>query len=64
VLRRIEAGEGAPSDLDQLKDLYGAIYGNSFCALGDGAAMGLRAALDHFEDEFVAHIETGQCPFH
>ncbi len=64
VLRRIEAGEGAPGDLDQLKDLYGAIYGNSFCALGDGAAMGLRAALEHFEDEFVAHIDAGQCPFH
>jgi NADH-quinone oxidoreductase subunit F len=64
VLRRIEAGEGAPGDLDQLKDLCGAIFGNSFCALGDGAAMGLRAALEHFEDEFVAHIDAGQCPFH
>ena len=64
VLRRIEAGEGAPGDIDLLRDLCGAIFGNSFCALGDGAAVGLRAALDHFEDEFVVHIETGQCPFH
>lgn len=64
VLRRIEAGEGAPGDIGLLRDLCGAIFGNSFCALGDGAAVGLRAALDHFEDEFVVHIEAGQCPFH
>ena len=53
-----------PDDLDQLRDLCGAIFGNSFCALGDGAAMGLKAALEHFEDEFVAHIDDGACPFH
>lgn len=64
ILRRIEAGDGAADDIAQLKDLCGAIFGNSFCALGDGAAMGLRAALDHFEDEFVAHIDAGRCPFH
>jgi len=64
ILRRIEAGNGVPEDLDQLKDLCGAIFGNSFCALGDGAAMGLKAALEHFEDEFVAHIDAGACPFH
>ena len=30
----------------------------------DAAAMGLRAALVHFEHEFVAHIEERRCPFH
>ncbi|WP_331376533.1 NADH-quinone oxidoreductase subunit NuoF [Sinorhizobium chiapasense] len=64
VLRRIEAGEGAPGDLEQLDMLCKGIFGNTFCALGDGAAMGLRAALKHFRDEFVAHIEEGRCPFH
>ncbi|WEX90204.1 NADH-quinone oxidoreductase subunit NuoF [Sinorhizobium garamanticum] len=64
VLRRIEAGEGAPGDLEQLDMLCKGIFGNTFCALGDGAAMGLRAALKHFREEFVAHIEEGRCPFH
>ncbi len=64
VLRRIEAGEGAPGDLEQLEKLCKGIFGNTFCALGDGAAMGLRAALAHFRDEFVAHIEERRCPFH
>ena len=64
VLRRIEAGEGAPGDLEQLDRLCKGIFGNTFCALGDGAAMGLRAALKHFRDEFVAHIEARRCPYH
>ncbi|MBK5571580.1 NADH-quinone oxidoreductase subunit NuoF [Ensifer sp. SSB1] len=64
VLRRIEAGKGAPGDMEQLDMLCKGIFGNTFCALGDGAAMGLRASLAHFRDEFVAHIEERRCPFH
>ena len=64
VMRRIEAGDGAPGDLDQLEALCNGIFGNTFCALGDAAAMGLRAALKHFGDEFAAHIDEGRCPFH
>ncbi|ASY69657.1 NADH-quinone oxidoreductase subunit NuoF [Sinorhizobium fredii] len=64
VLRRIEAGDGAPGDLEQLEKLCKGIFGNTFCALGDGAAMGLRAALAHFRNEFVAHIDERRCPFH
>ncbi|NRQ12974.1 NADH-quinone oxidoreductase subunit NuoF [Ensifer sesbaniae] len=63
VLRRIEAGEGAAGDMEQLDMLCKGIFGNTFCALGDGAAMGLRASLTHFRDEFVAHIEERRCPF-
>ena len=63
-MRRIEAGDGAPGDLDQLETLCDGIFGKSFCALGDGAAMGLRAALEHFGDEFAAHIDQRRCPFH
>ncbi len=64
VLRRIESGQGEPGDLEQLDALCKGIFGNTFCALGDGAAMGLRAALKHFRDEFVAHIDERRCPYH
>ncbi|MEX0318759.1 MAG: NADH-quinone oxidoreductase subunit NuoF [Ruegeria sp.] len=64
IMRRIEAGEGASTDLEQLERLCGGIFGNTFCALGDGAAMGIRAALKHFKDEFTAHIDEGRCPYH
>ena len=56
ILRRIEAGDGAPGDVEQLEMLCGGIFGKSFCALGDGAAWALGAALKHFRHEFDALI--------
>ncbi len=64
ILRRVESGGGKHEDLKQLEMLCGSIFGKSFCALGDGAAWALRAALEHFRGEFVRHIEDGRCPFH
>ncbi|MCH7487125.1 MAG: hypothetical protein IIC04_09075 [Proteobacteria bacterium] len=62
ILHRLEAGEGRQGDLEQLDFLCGSIFGNSFCALGDGAAWALKAAITQFRDEFVQHIEEGKCP--
>ena len=56
ILRRIEAGEGLAEDPEQLEILCGGIFGNSFCALGDGAAWALRATLKHFRHEYDAMI--------
>ena len=64
ILHRIEAGEGRQGDLEQLDFLCGSIFGNSFCALGDGAAWALKAAITQFRDEFVQHVEEGRCPHH
>ena len=64
ILRRLENGEGKEGDLEQLDFLCEGIFGNTFCALGDGAAWGLRRALQHFRDEFVSHVEKKECPFH
>ena len=64
ILHRLEAGEGRQGDLGQLDFLCGSIFGNSFCALGDGAAWALKAAITQFRDEFVQHVEEGRCPFH
>jgi NADH-quinone oxidoreductase subunit F len=62
ILRRIEHGMGMPGDLDLLLDLCGNLEGRSFCALGDAAAMPVRAMLKHFRAEFEKHIELGRCP--
>lgn len=56
ILRRIEAGQGRQGDVEQLEMLCGGIFGKSFCALGDGAAWALGAALKHFRHEFDALI--------
>jgi NADH-quinone oxidoreductase subunit F len=63
VLRRLEAGQGEVSDLDQLIDQCDNILGRSFCALADGAVGPITSSLIHFRDEYLAHLEQGCCPF-
>ncbi|MDR2374300.1 MAG: NADH-quinone oxidoreductase subunit NuoF [Bifidobacteriaceae bacterium] len=63
VLRRIEAGQGRPEDLQILQDIPGSIMGRAFCPLGDGAPSSLVSSLKFFRDEYVQHIELGRCPF-
>jgi NADH-quinone oxidoreductase subunit F len=37
------------------------IQGRTICALGDAAAMPVRAMIKHFRDEFVHHVEHKTC---
>jgi NADH-quinone oxidoreductase subunit F len=37
------------------------IQGRTICALGDAAAMPVRAMIKHFRSEFVHHIEHKTC---
>ncbi len=37
------------------------IQGRTICALGDAAAMPVRALIKHFRDEFVHLIEHKTC---
>ena len=57
VLERIYAGEGRPEDIDLLNSVADNIQGRTICALGDAAAMPVRAMLKHFKHEFVHLIE-------
>jgi len=61
MLRRIEDGEGRDDDIGQIDRLASNIFGRTFCALGDGAAMAVRAAIKHFRHEFVEHINKRRC---
>jgi NADH-quinone oxidoreductase subunit F len=61
MVDRIERGEGSMSDLDELNRVADAIQGRTICALGDAAAMPVRAFLNHYWDEFVYHIENKTC---
>ncbi len=63
VLRRIEAGQGAPLDLQVLEDCCGFMDGKCICALADGAAWSARAFLRQFREDFERHIELKACPF-
>ncbi|WP_414708895.1 MULTISPECIES: NADH-quinone oxidoreductase subunit NuoF [Roseateles] len=57
VLERIYAGHGRPEDIELLNSVADNIQGRTICALGDAAAMPVRAMLKHFKHEFVHLIE-------
>jgi NADH-quinone oxidoreductase subunit F len=63
ILSRIEAGHGAPGDLDLLLSLSGEISGKVLCALGDFATSPVVATVKQYQGEYMAHIEAGKCPF-
>ena len=56
VVDRIDNGHGKPGDMDLLDNVADNIQGRTICALGDAAAMPVRAMLKHFRHEFEAKI--------
>jgi NADH-quinone oxidoreductase subunit F len=58
IVDRIHNGHGKPGDLALLDNVADNIQGRTICALGDAAAMPVRAMLKHFRHEFAARIET------
>jgi NADH-quinone oxidoreductase subunit F len=61
VVDRIENGHGRPSDMDLLDSVAEDIQGRTICALGDAAAMPVRAMIKHFRHEFEYHVEHKTC---
>ena len=61
MVDRIEHGQGRPEDIDLLNSVADNIQGRTICALGDAAAMPVRAMIKNFRDEFVHHIEHKTC---
>jgi NADH-quinone oxidoreductase subunit F len=61
MVDRIEMGHGRPSDMDMLDNVAENIQGRTICALGDAAAMPVRAMIKHFRHEFEHHIEHKTC---
>ncbi|MBS7349476.1 MAG: NADH-quinone oxidoreductase subunit NuoF [Comamonas sp.] len=56
VVKRIHEGKGRPEDIALLDEVAGNIMGRTICALGDAAAMPVRAMIKHFRHEFEAKI--------
>jgi len=61
MVHRIEHGQGRPGDLEMLNKVVDGIQGRTICALGDAAAMPVRAMIKNFTDEFAYHIEHKRC---
>ncbi len=61
VVDRIETGHGRPADMDLLDSVANDIMGRTICALGDAAAMPVRAMIKHFRHEFEHHVTHKTC---
>ena len=61
MVDRIEHGRGKLEDIELLNSVADNIQGRTICALGDAAAMPVRAMIKHFREEFVHHIEHKRC---
>ena len=58
VVHRIQNGQGRPEDIELLDSVSVNIMGRTICALGDAAAMPVRAMIKHFRPEFEAKIQS------
>ncbi len=61
MVNRIETGKGHYEDLDKLVSVSNNIQGHTICALGDAAALPVKAMIQHFRAEFEYHIEHKHC---
>jgi NADH-quinone oxidoreductase subunit F/NADP-reducing hydrogenase subunit HndC len=62
ILTGICEGKGKPEDIDTLRNLCDQINENSLCGLGKGAPNPVKSTLEHFLDEYEAHIYEKRCP--
>ena len=61
IIHRIEHGQGRQEDLDLLLNLADQIQGRTICALGDAAAMPVRAFVKNYREEFEYHVKNKRC---
>ena len=61
MVHRVEHGQGKSEDLDLLNNVADNIQGRTICALGDAAAMPVRAFIKNYREEFEYHIEHKHC---
>jgi NADH-quinone oxidoreductase subunit F len=60
VLTRFYEGAGRQEDIQLIDDLAKTMFGRTFCALGDAAAMPTMAFIDKFRDEFEAYLKASK----
>jgi NADH:ubiquinone oxidoreductase subunit F (NADH-binding)/(2Fe-2S) ferredoxin/NAD-dependent dihydropyrimidine dehydrogenase PreA subunit len=62
ILERITEGNGTKEDLDRLRMLSTVIKDASLCGLGQTSPNPVLSTLDHFYDEYLAHVDSKTCP--
>jgi NADH-quinone oxidoreductase subunit F len=62
ILTNMTKGLGQEGDVDLLLELAETTKGSSMCALGKTAPNPVLSTLNHFRDEYEAHINQQRCP--
>ena len=61
ILEKISEGRGEIEDLDRLQELAKYIQANALCGLGQTAPNPILSTIEHFRDEYEAHIIEKRC---
>jgi NADP-reducing hydrogenase subunit HndC len=62
ILENITKGQGTMEQLDLLEETAQTVQTASLCALGKTAPNPVLSTLNHFKDEYLAHINEKRCP--
>ncbi|WP_430884199.1 NADH-ubiquinone oxidoreductase-F iron-sulfur binding region domain-containing protein [Fusibacter sp. JL216-2] len=62
ILDKICEGKGTMADLDKLETLSHSIKDSALCGLGQTAPNPVLSTLEHFREEYVAHVDEKRCP--
>ncbi len=62
ILEKIVNGNGTVEDLDLLKEIADTVKNTALCGLGKTAANPVLSTLEHFYDEYLAHVVDKECP--
>jgi NADH-quinone oxidoreductase subunit F len=61
ILKRMEAGEGRPGEVDLVYELCGNMKGQTICVLSDACAMPIESYIVKYRQEFDYHITHRRC---
>lgn len=62
ILQKIASGKGQMEDLEKLEELSQVLIDTSLCQLGANAPYPILTAIQHFRQEYLAHIQEKTCP--
>ncbi|MDR1879124.1 MAG: NADH-quinone oxidoreductase subunit NuoF [Bacteroidales bacterium] len=62
ILDKITEGKGTLEDLEILKNLSQVIKDTALCGLGQTSPNPILSTIDHFWDEYLAHVTDKKCP--
>lgn len=62
ILEKITRGAGTIKDLETLTSLAHSIKDSALCGLGQSAPNPILSTLEHFKDEYIAHVVDKKCP--